>query len=39
MYLRNLAQEAGFSVSGFVAAQPRHEANVPVEGFALALTR
>jgi len=38
-YLRRLAQEAGFSVSGFVAAAPRHEANRPVEGFAVALTR
>jgi predicted TPR repeat methyltransferase len=38
-YLRQIAQEAGFSVSGFVAAAPRHEANRPVEGFAVALAR
>ncbi|HWU55570.1 MAG TPA: methyltransferase domain-containing protein [Rhizomicrobium sp.] len=38
-YLRKLAQEAGFSVSGFVAAAPRCEANTPVEGFAVALAR
>jgi predicted TPR repeat methyltransferase len=39
IYLRKLAQEAGFSVMGFVAAAPRREANVPVEGFAVALAR
>ena len=39
MYLRKLAQEAGFCVAGFVAAAPRREANTPVEGFAVALTR
>lgn len=38
-YLRALAQETGFSVAGFVAAAPRHEANAPVEGFAVALAR
>jgi predicted TPR repeat methyltransferase len=38
-YLRKLAQKAGFSVSGFVAAEPRREANVPVEGFAVAMAR
>jgi predicted TPR repeat methyltransferase len=38
-YLRQLAQETGFVISGFVAAAPRREANVPVEGFAVALTR
>ncbi len=38
-YLRKLAQEAGFSVSGFVAAAPRREANAPVEGFAVAFAR
>jgi predicted TPR repeat methyltransferase len=38
-YLRQLAQESGFSVSGFVAAAPRHEANRAVEGFAVALAR
>ena len=38
-YLRELAQRSGFDVAGFVAAAPRHEANQPVEGFAIALTR
>jgi predicted TPR repeat methyltransferase len=38
-YLRKLARETGFSVSGFVAAASRHEANMPVEGFAVALMR
>ena len=37
-YLRNLAEKSGFGLSGFVAAAPRREANVPVEGFAVALT-
>jgi predicted TPR repeat methyltransferase len=38
-YLRALAEEAGFAVAGFVAAEPRREANQPVEGFAVALSR
>jgi predicted TPR repeat methyltransferase len=38
-YLRRLAQEAGLAVAGLVAAAPRSEANQPVEGFAVALTR
>ncbi|HEY4076298.1 MAG TPA: methyltransferase domain-containing protein [Rhizomicrobium sp.] len=38
-YLRATAQSAGFSVAGLVAATPRHEANQPVEGFAVALAR
>jgi predicted TPR repeat methyltransferase len=38
-YLRGLAQATGFAVAGFVAAEPRHEANQPVEGFAVALQR
>ena len=37
-YLRDLAQQAGFSVAGLVAAAPRQEAKVPVEGFAVALS-
>lgn len=37
-YLRATAQDAGLSVAGLVAAAPRHEANQPVEGFAVALT-
>ncbi len=38
-YLRALAEAAGFAVAGFVAAEPRREANQPVEGFAVALSR
>jgi len=36
-YLREQAAKAGFDVAGFMAAVPRHEANQPVEGFAVAL--
>lgn len=38
VYLRMTAQACGLSVAGLVAATPRHEANQPVEGFAVALT-
>ena len=38
-YLRGMAERAGFGVAGLVAAAPRHEANRPVEGFAVALAR
>jgi predicted TPR repeat methyltransferase len=38
-YLRDLAERAGFNVAGLVAATPRHEANQPVQGFAVALAR
>ena len=38
-YLRRLAEASGFAVAGFVAAEPRREANQPVEGFAVALQR
>jgi len=38
-YLRDLAQQAGFAVAGLVAAAPRREAGVPVDGFAVALVR
>ena len=38
-YLRATAEAAGLQVAGLVAATPRHEANLPVEGFAVALTR
>jgi predicted TPR repeat methyltransferase len=38
-YLRALAEAAGFAVAGLVAAEPRREANQPVEGFAVALSR
>ena len=37
-YLRATAERAGLSVAGLVAATPRHEANQPVAGFAVALT-
>ncbi len=37
-YLRELAARTGFDVAGFMAAVPRHEANHPVEGFAVALS-
>lgn len=37
-YLRATAQACSLSVAGLVAATPRHEANQPVEGFAVALT-
>jgi len=36
-YLRASAAQAGLSVAGLVAAAPRHEANQPVAGFAVAL--
>jgi len=39
VYLRELAQRFGFGVAGFVTAAPRREANQPVEGFAIALSR
>jgi predicted TPR repeat methyltransferase len=38
-YLRGLAAANGFGVAGLVAAEPRHEAGQPVEGFAVALSR
>jgi predicted TPR repeat methyltransferase len=38
-YLRQLASQAGFHVAGLLAAVPRHEAKLPVEGFAVALSR
>lgn len=38
-YLRGIAEAAGFGVAGLVAAAPRREANLPVEGFAVALAR
>lgn len=37
-YLRELAEAAGQDIAGLMAASPRNEANVPVEGFAVALT-
>jgi predicted TPR repeat methyltransferase len=36
-YLREKAAKAGFDIAGFMAAVPRHEANRPVDGFAIAL--
>lgn len=38
-YLREQASKAGLAVAGLVAAVPRYEANQPVAGFAVALTR
>ncbi|HKX65154.1 MAG TPA: methyltransferase [Rhizomicrobium sp.] len=38
-YLRELATRTGFDLAGLVAAAPRREANQPVEGFAVALSR
>ena len=38
-YLRQLAGEARLDVAGLLAAAPRTEANVPVEGLAVALTK
>ncbi|HET7086284.1 MAG TPA: methyltransferase domain-containing protein [Rhizomicrobium sp.] len=38
-YIRQLAQQTGFGVNGFVSAAPRQEANQPVQGFAVALAR
>jgi predicted TPR repeat methyltransferase len=37
-YVRSVAEELGFEVAGFMSAVPRHEANRPVEGFAVALS-
>jgi predicted TPR repeat methyltransferase len=36
-YLRSAAASAGFEIAGLVAASPRQEAQLPVEGFAVAL--
>jgi predicted TPR repeat methyltransferase len=36
-YLRGAAAAAGLAIAGLVAATPRREANLPVEGFAVAL--
>jgi predicted TPR repeat methyltransferase len=38
-YLRDEAARAGFEIAGLVACAPRHEANQPVEGLAVALSR
>ena len=37
-YLRAAAAAAGFELAGLVAASPRREANLPVEGLAVALS-
>ncbi len=37
-YLRAAAAAAGLDVTGLIAGSPRNEANVPVDGFAVALT-
>jgi predicted TPR repeat methyltransferase len=38
-YLRTQAAAHGFSVAGLMACVPRHEAHVPVNGYAVALTK
>lgn len=38
-YLRGQAAANGFDVAGLLECVPRHEANAPVEGFAVALAR
>ncbi len=38
-YLRGLAAQHGFDIAGFMTCVPRHEANVPVPGFAVALRK
>lgn len=38
-YIRRLAAEAGLDMAGLVAAAPRTEANVPVDGLAVALSK
>lgn len=38
-YLRAQAAHAGFEICGFVACAPRREAQIPVEGFAVALAK
>jgi len=38
-YLRDIAANAGFDISGFVQCSPRMEAGVAVDGLAVALTR
>lgn len=38
-YLRRIADTEGFEVAGMLACSPRTEANVPVEGLAVALNR
>ncbi len=38
-YLRALAARTGFDVAGFMTCVPRHESNIPVPGFAVALRK
>ncbi len=38
-YLDRAAAQAGLEVTGFLACTPRHEAHVPVDGYAVALSR
>ncbi len=38
-YLRGLAEKHAFDVAGFLEANPRTEAGVPVDGYAVALRR
>lgn len=39
IYLRDVASRYGFEVIGFMSCTPRHEAHVPVPGYAMALKR
>jgi predicted TPR repeat methyltransferase len=39
IYLRDAASRHGFEVIGFMSCTPRHEAHVPVPGYAMALKR
>jgi predicted TPR repeat methyltransferase len=38
-YLRKISAEQGFDIAGLVACAPRTEANAPVDGLAVALSR
>jgi predicted TPR repeat methyltransferase len=38
-YLRTLADGCGYAVAGFMICNPRTEAGIPVEGYALALQK
>jgi predicted TPR repeat methyltransferase len=38
-YLRKIAADAGLEVTGLMACSPRHEANMPVNGLAVALSK
>jgi predicted TPR repeat methyltransferase len=38
-YLREIADDAGFEVAGLLSCVPRHDAGLPISGFAVALRR